>query len=68
MMKVEIFHLETEFEKKYGVKTNFIQFRGKGQAIRDFFRKFNVENMDKKLQYPLLPATVIPFLCSDKRL
>ena len=58
------FYSQTEFEKKYGVKSNFIQFHGKRQAIREFLRKSNVENMDKKLQYPLLPATVIPFLCS----
>lgn len=60
------FYSQTEFEKKYGLKSNFIQFHGIRQAIREFFRKSNVENMDKKLQYPLLPATVIPFLCSNK--
>ena len=64
-MKVEIF-IHRQNLKKYRVKSNFIQFHGIRQAIREIFRKSNVENMDKKLQYPLLPGTVIPLLCSNK--
>ena len=66
MTKVEIFHSQTEFEKKIWGKNKLYSVSWHKTSNQGFFRKFNVENMDKKLQYPLLPATVIPFLCSNK--
>ena len=45
------FYSQTDIERKYNIKTNFVQFQGMIQAVKLYARRNEVENFTKKLQW-----------------
>ena len=60
------FYSQTDIERKYNIKTNFVQFQGMIQAVKLYARRNYVENFTKKLEYPIIPNTIALFTKSKK--
>ena len=60
------FYSQTDIERKYNIKTNFVQFQGMIQAVKLYARRNDVENFTKKLEYPIIPNTIALFTKSKK--
>ena len=57
---------QDEFERMYNAKTNFIQFQGITNAIKDYARKHNILHFTKKLKMPFIPLNIF-FLIKSKK-
>ena len=43
----------------YNIKTNFVQFLGLKQAIKDFAKNYKILHFTKNLQAPFRPANLL---------
>ena len=57
---------QEEFERMYNANTNFVQYQGIINAVKDFARKYNLLHFTKKLKMPFVPIN-ISFLLKSKK-
>ena len=60
------FLTQENFERLFNIKTNFIEFQGLTNAIKDYARKHGIINFTKKLKMPFIPVNVFLLIKSKK--